>query len=189
VTAAGSPAQEATVSVVDGRTRLTFTFDDLIRYHGRESVGGLALGFKVLERGLPLLSPDGPVERREVTVATAFDGPGARDAFEMVVRAVTGERYSVVPDLAGPGAPEAPQGHFVFRLGLGDAATDLVLRPGFVGDDFVALVRKGPEGEAEEEQLVAMKEDLAARVLARPAAEVYDAAVSRSASQRASSTA
>src|SRR3954465_4977593 len=88
---------------VGGRgRRLAFTFADLMRYHGPASPGGVAHAFKVLERALPLLAPGGAVERREGVGDTAFGGPGARDAFELVLRAVTGERYRVDPALARP---------------------------------------------------------------------------------------
>ena len=73
-----------------------------MRYHGPSSPGGAAHAFKVLERALPLLDPDAPCERREIVVETAFGGPGARDVFEMVTRAVTGERFRVDPALARP---------------------------------------------------------------------------------------
>src|SRR3954447_26103816 len=84
------PSSAQLVVVDDGR-RLAFSFADLMRYHGPGSPGGVAHAFKVMERALPLLDPAGPVERREVLVETAFGGPGARDAFELVTRAVTGE--------------------------------------------------------------------------------------------------
>ncbi|MGH9189113.1 MAG: hypothetical protein ACRD0Q_03630 [Acidimicrobiales bacterium] len=165
---------EPTLEVTDGRASISMSFDDLLRYHGRDSIGGLALGFKALELGLPLLSPGAPPERRDITVQTAFDGPGSRDAFEMATRAVTEDRYRLVPELARPGAPEAPQGHFVFRLVHRGSMVDLTLRPGLVGADFVGLVRRGPQTPAEEELLVRMKEELAARILALPADEVYE---------------
>lgn len=161
-----------TLEVLDGSWPVSVTFDDLVKYHGRSSIGGLAIGFKALELGLPLVSPEGPPVRQAVSVETAFDGPGARDAFEMVTRAVTQERYRVVPELAGPDAPEAPQGHFAFRLLHRGTAVDLTLRPGLVGDDFIALVRRGPDGPAEEELLVGMKEELSARLMALPADQV-----------------
>ena len=82
--------------VLDRGTRLEFGFDDLMRYHGPGSPGGVAHAYKVLERALPLLGED-PPERREVEVATAFGGPGARDGFELVLRAVTEGRYTVDP--------------------------------------------------------------------------------------------
>jgi len=110
-------------------------------------------------------------------VATAFDGPGFRDAAELVTRAVTGGRYRHEPALAGTGATEAPQGHFVFRLELGRRSVTLSLHAGLVTAEFIALVRRGPAGEAEEAHLAALKEDLAARLLARPPAELFDVAV------------
>src|SRR3954471_17522886 len=90
------------VEVVDGGRRIAFSFEDVLKYHGGGSPGGAAIGFKALERGLALLGPDGPCERREISVATAFGGPGARDAFELVTRAVTGERFRLDPALARP---------------------------------------------------------------------------------------
>lgn len=172
------PTSAATLDVLDGDVLISVSFEDLVKYHGRSSIGGLALGFKALELGLPLLSPGAPPRRRDIKVETAFDGPGARDAFEMVTRAVTGDRYSVEPALAGAGAPEAPQGHFVFRLGHGVKAVTLILAPGLVGDDFNELVRRGPQNPGEEALLVAMKEELAARLLALPPEAVYQGLVS-----------
>lgn len=167
------PAALPTLDVLDGPTLVSLGFEDLVKYHGRASIGGLALGFKALERGLPLLAGGAPPLRRRIEVQVAFDGPGSRDGFEMVTRAVTDNRYSVVPELAGPGAPEAPQGHFVFRLVYEDAVVTLTLRPGLVGEDFNVLVRRQDRTPAEEDMLVQMKEDLAARLLGLRADEVY----------------
>jgi hypothetical protein len=46
--------------------------------------------------------PTGAVERREITLDTAFRGPGGRDAFEMVTRGVTEDRYVIDPMLERP---------------------------------------------------------------------------------------
>ena len=85
----------AAIEVVDRGRLCSFSFEDVLDYHGPGSPGGAALAFKVLERALPLLDPDGPCERREIVVETAFGGPGARDAFELVTRAVSGDRFRV----------------------------------------------------------------------------------------------
>ena len=45
----------STIEVVERGRRLTFGFEDILKYHGHESPGGAALGFKLLERALPLL--------------------------------------------------------------------------------------------------------------------------------------
>ena len=84
-----------TIDVMERGRRIRFSFEDVLRYHGPGSPGGAAIAFKALERALPLLDPSGPCERREIIVETAFGGPGARDGFELVTRAVTGERFRV----------------------------------------------------------------------------------------------
>ena len=162
------------IEVVDGGRDLAFSFDDLRRYHGGGSPGGVAHAFKVLERALPLLGPEGSCERREIAVDTAFGGPGARDAFEMVTRAVTGDRYRVDPGLARPERGRALE-RFVFRLSYRGRATTLAVRHGFVTDEFIDLARTEGRTPGQERRLDVLKREMADRVMARPAAEVYDA--------------
>ncbi len=164
------------VEVIERGRALAFTFDDLMKYHGPGSPGGVAHAFKVLERGLPLL---GACERREIVVETAFGGPGARDAFEMVTRAVTGDRFRVDASLARPELGRARE-RFVFRLGCGDRRVTLVVREGFVTDEFIDLARTENRSEAQERHLDALKLEMAGRVIARPAHEVYDVAMDSS---------
>ena len=166
----------AALEVLDQGRLTSIDFDDLVKYHGRSSIGGVAHGFKVMERALPLLAGGRPPERYDIAIQTAFPGPGARDAFEMVTRAVTGDRYTVDPAL-GPDAPEAPEGRYFFRFTYRRTVVDLVLRAGLVSDEFVALVRTAQRTQAEEELLVRLKEDMAARLMGAPAGEVYDAQV------------
>ena len=52
---------------------------------------------------------------------------------------------------------------------------ELVLRPGHVDGDFIALVRRPSRTPAEEARLVEMKEDMATRLMALSADQVYDA--------------
>src|SRR3954451_3338597 len=121
----------AQLVVGDRGRRLGFTFADLMRYHGPSSPGGVAQAFKVLERALALLDPGGAVERREIVVETAFGGPGARDAFELVTRAVTDGRYRVDSALARPELGTARE-RFVFRLAYRGRTVALTVRDGFV---------------------------------------------------------
>jgi hypothetical protein len=166
-----------TIEVVDRGERISFSFEDVLKYHGPRSPGGAAHAFKVLERGLPLLDPDGPCERREIVVETAFGGPGARDAFEMVTRAVTDNRFRVDPGLARPERGRAME-RFTFRLRYRDRSTTLTVREGFVSDEFIDLARTEPRDVDQERRLDALKREMAGRVLAHPATEVYDASAS-----------
>jgi hypothetical protein len=163
----------ATIEVVDRGQLIAFSFEDIMRYHGPGSPGGVAHALKVLELALPLLDPDGPCERREIVVETAFGGPGARDAFEFVTRAVTGERYRVDATLARPERGRTLE-RFVFRLSYRERSVTLVLREGFVTEEFIDLARLDDRTDSQERRLDVLKLEMAERVLARPAGEVYE---------------
>jgi hypothetical protein len=157
-----------------GRT-LHFTFDDALRYAGPGSPGGVAVGFKALQRAFSVLSPNTPPERRTVAVHTPFRGPGARDCFEAVTRAVTGDRYVVDRSLL-----RADRGRlledFVFEVSIGDRSTTLLLREGFVTDEFIDLARAQKRSANDERRLDELKAELAQRVMAAPAEAVFDVA-------------
>jgi len=160
------------VDVLDAGRVLSFSFEDMLRYNGQSSPGGVAHAFKVMQRAFALLGCDGPLERREITVATAFGGPGARDGFELVTRAVTGERYVLDPGLARPERGPRLE-RFVFRVGYRERGVTLVLREGFVTDEFIALARRQRSGQ-EDARLELLKQEMAERVMASPAASIYD---------------
>lgn len=49
-----------------------------------------------------------------------------------------------------------------------------MLRDGFVTDEFIALARKDGRSAEEERNLAVLKLEMADRLLAKPATEVYD---------------
>jgi hypothetical protein len=51
----------------------------------------------------------------------------------------------------------------------------LVLREGFVSDEFADLARRETRSDEEEQRLTRLKGEMAQRVMAAPAADVYDA--------------
>jgi hypothetical protein len=164
---------DGTVEVVDGGRCITFSFDDVLKYHGPGSPGGAAIGFKALECALPLLGRNGLPERRAIVIGTAFGGPGARDAFEVVTRAVTGDRFRLDPALARPDRGRVLE-RFVFRLSLGPSTVTLLLREGFVTEEFIDLARAETRDADQDRRLTTLKQELAGRVMARPAGEVYE---------------
>lgn len=170
----GELQPSSTLAVVDQGVSIEFSFDDLMRYHGPGSPGGVAHAFKVLERALPLLEPAGPPERREITIETAFGGPGARDGFELVTRAVTEDRYVVDSKLELPERGRTLE-RFVFRLGYRDRVVELLVREGYVADELIELARKEPRTAEEENRLAVLKREMADRVMSTPAIDVYDA--------------
>jgi hypothetical protein len=162
------------IAVLDRGRSLAFTFEDLMRYHGPGSPGGVAHAFKVMERSWPLLAPGGAPERREIRVETAFGGPGARDAFELVTRAVTEQRYVVDAALARPELGLTRE-RFVFRLGYRGRTATLLLRESYVTEEFIELARRQERSPEEEARLDGLKLEMADRVMGATAEEVYDA--------------
>ncbi len=164
-----------TLDVLDDGRTITISFAEMMKYHGPSAPGGVAHAFKVLERACPIVSPDGPPERRMLVVETAFGGPGARDGIEMVTRAVTGDRFVVDRELARPELGVNRE-RFVFRIGYRDRSVTLLLREGYVIDEFIALARKPERTPEDDARLDELKADMADRVMGKPADEVYDVA-------------
>jgi hypothetical protein len=160
------------IEVRDGDRTLHCSFEDMMRYHGGGSPGGVAHAFKVMERGFPLLDGGAAPQRHDILVTTSFGGPGARDGFEFVTRAVTEGRYVVEPGLARAERGLALE-RFVFALTYRDRTVMLSLREGFVTDEFIELARseRSPEEEA---RLTDLKQEMAHRVMASRADDVYD---------------
>ncbi|MGE2718574.1 hypothetical protein [Mycolicibacterium celeriflavum] len=161
------------VEVRERGQTLAFTFTDINRYHGGHSPAGVAIAFKAMQRGFPVVCPHHVPERRSIVVRTAFRGPGARDAFEAVTRGVTDDRYVVDRSLV-----RADRGRlledFVFVIGIDDRAVTLLLRDGFVTDEFIDLARAENRTDEQEQRLDYLKAQLAQHVVSTPAADVFD---------------
>jgi len=157
-----------------GRT-ITFTFDDMMRYHGPHSPAGVAIAFKVMQHAFTVLSPDQPPQRRTIKVRTAFRGPGARDGFEQVTRAVSDSRYIVDRSLVRNDRGRLLE-DFVFVVDVGGRTITLLLREGFVTDEFIDLARTETRSNAQEKRLDELKADLAQRVMSTAAEDLFDTA-------------
>lgn len=155
-----------------GRT-LTFTFEDINRYHGGHSPAGVAIAFKAMQLGFSLVSPGDPPERRSVVVRTAFRGPGARDAFEAVTRGVTDDRYVVDRSLVRSDRGRLLE-DFVFVIEHAGSTATLLLRDGFVTDEFVDLARAANRTRPQEDRLDRLRAQLAQQVMAVPATEIFE---------------
>jgi hypothetical protein len=52
------------ITLAERGREIRFTYDDMVRFHGHGSPGGVAHGFKMLQRALPLLDPAAPQRGR-----------------------------------------------------------------------------------------------------------------------------
>jgi hypothetical protein len=152
---------------------IAYSFEDLMKYHGPGSPGGVAQSFKVMERAFAVLAPDGPPIRREISIRTSFGGPGARDGFEAVTRAVTGERFTHDPSLARPQLGRERE-RFIFVVSYGERSVTLQLRDGYVPVEFMDLVRTDGRTEEQKARLDVLKAEMAELVMRSAATDVYD---------------
>jgi hypothetical protein len=161
------------ITLAERGREIRFTYDDMVRFHGHGSPGGVAHAFKMLQRALPLLDPAAPCERREIAIATAFGGPGARDAIELATRAVSDGRFELDASLARPQRGRTLE-RFVFRLAYRERTVTLAARAGSVPDELIELARVEQRTPAQEARLDVVKLATAEAVLAMPASDVYE---------------
>jgi len=142
-----------TLSFKDIDGPIEISFDDLKKYHGTRSLCGLSVGYTVLGAAWASLSDGEPLERDDITVETAFGGPGARDAVEMVTRAVSRDAFQIVSDKQ-PDAQiaEAAKGAYWYRITAKGRAVELGLKQDILPKDFIRLRRILLAGNATAEE-------------------------------------
>ncbi|MDR0806858.1 MAG: hypothetical protein LBN41_08990 [Enterobacteriaceae bacterium] len=158
-----------TLTVAENDQLLTFSVQSAFNYHGYDAVGGVVLGFRLLQRALALLSENNePLQRRELTLFTAFPGLGARDCFELVSRMVTEQRFTLDTDFIHPDAQKGIAGSFYFEFGYRGKRVALAPIVGQPSSAFLAAGRasKQPDATAEiQQQWIAAKYQLANTLL------------------------
>jgi hypothetical protein len=149
----------ARIEIADEVSTLSFEFDDLVRYHGTQAICGLTVAFKIMEAAWSALWKDAAPRRDVLTVASAFPGPGTRDGFEMVTRAVSRKAYHMLTDFeTGPLVAEAAKGAYFFRLSDDQRMIELGLKPEVVPDEFIPRRRQLARGEATEADAAAFRD-------------------------------
>lgn len=102
---------DAVLSIKDGNDLLSITYEDMVKYHGRQFIGGVALAYKLLELTFQVLTPEKPPVRDRISVILAVYGPGIIDGIEMATRALTRGALTIKLQLAAAQpAPDAADG-------------------------------------------------------------------------------
>ena len=162
-----------TISIEDQGTTLEFSFEDALRYHGPGSPGGVAHAWRAMERAFTELADDVPLERSMLTITSSFGGPGARDGFELVTRAVTSGRFTLDGSLARPELGPT-RARFVFRFEHEGAAATCIVREGMVVPEFVELLEVPVRTAEQAARLEVLKREMADRLMAHSPEQCYD---------------
>ncbi|WP_333824555.1 hypothetical protein [Pinisolibacter sp.] len=94
----------------------------------------------------------------------------------MITRARTRGRLTVDPQAGPPDVLPAPGGRFWFEVAIAGRRRGYALRPGFFGEDFVAMIARHQDGRGTPEELERYqiaKHALIGRLLGAPADALF----------------
>lgn len=156
-------------TLTDHGEPLTLTLEGCIQYHGRDSIGGMTLGFALVGFAVSRLGAimGAPIPREDIRFEAAFPGPGVQDAVEFTTRAVSRGNWVIVSPDTVPDAPEGVYGRLWFALTTPAHRVVMQIKPGVLSDDFIETGRKFKSGDRSPELLAhwsAVKESLAKAV-------------------------
>lgn len=156
---------------------ITIPFSAVAAYHGHGALAMLAIMYQGLRGALPLLETEGqPVARKNITIISGHPGPGVRDAFEFVTRAVTRGVYTVDTELPFSRFSRGADRAYGFIAQHGAIQVTAKLKADVLPDQFFALLGN-PDPEAMRAHS-ALRHQIAEAVLAKNSEDIFEFVVS-----------
>lgn len=173
---------DSCIRVKDRDAVLEISYEDMIKYHGRLNIGGVALAYKALELGLDRLLPGGEIPLRSkisFTSALGDSATGVVDGVEMASRALSRGSLSIDMNCGrGIDAPQNPDGgRFYFEVGYDGRKVGLALKEGLIPQEFTDLLRIAMDRglkEDEQQRLQEVKEQIASKVMAVKTEDLFN---------------
>jgi hypothetical protein len=167
---------EHIIKIKDQQELIEISFSELRKYHGGAALMALAVGFRVVQAAINELFGAEPPQRKSLKVLSGHGGPGFRDAFEFITRAVTRGDYEV--DVNYPNAQYDPfrkQSYAFVVTADNGASLEVALKPDFLPAIFYEYMEKGRKQqitELEITQFAELRSQLCERALAASQAEL-----------------
>ena len=172
------------VIVKDFDDIVEITYDDILKYHGRQMIGGAALAFKIMLMTFPKLSDEIP-QRGHFNFYSGIgkNGRGIIDAAEMVMRVKTNDQIRLdleySEDKLGQVAPGG--GRYYFEIGYKDKMIKLYLKEGIIPEEFIAYSKLShkckaenvPMTEKDQAKLLSLRQELADSIMASKPEELF----------------
>ncbi|MDA0147702.1 hypothetical protein [Vibrio sp. LaRot3] len=111
----------------EGEDKLKLNIEGALQYSGISSVGGLVLGFRLVQYAVELAAGNQILQRDGISIYTSFPGRGTQDAFEYTCRALRDKRYCCDTTLHHPAAQLGQRGQFLFTLRVNEQS--MVMTP------------------------------------------------------------
>ena len=149
------------VIVRDNDDIIEITYEDILKYHGKQMIGGAALAFKIMLMTFPKLSDDIPTRGNfSFYSGIGANGRGIIDAAEMVMRVKTNNQIRLdleySEDKLGQVAPGG--GRYYFEIGYNDKMVKLYLKEGIIPTEFMEYSKLSHKCKAENVEM--KREDL-----------------------------
>lgn len=168
------------IRVKDHDTVLHIAYQDMIKYHGRSFIAGVAIAFKLLELVTGRLG-GGVLCREKISVVLGVNGPGIIDGIEMATRAKSRGELSVdqriAQDKDAPDAADGKGGRYYFEFTYNGQKMAVALKDGLIPQEFLILAAKTHDGTItvpQQDRLQQIKEELAELIMVREAAEIFN---------------
>ena len=164
------------IKVKDNNDIIEITYEDLLKYHGNQMLGGAALAFKIMVMTFPKLSDEIP-ERGHFSFYSGIgcNGRGIIDATEMVMRVKTYDQLRLdleySDDKLGQVAPGG--GRYYFEIGYKENLIKLYLKEGIIPSEFISYSKLAHKCKAEnvdmkkedQEKLLFLRKELAKSIM------------------------
>ncbi len=139
------------IKILDHNHIITYTYEDLLKYHGYEMLGGVALAYQLMDFAFPKLSSL-PIEREFFSFYSGLgdNGKGIIDAIEMVTRVKSRNKLSLDKNYSmnksGPLAPGG--GRYYFELTYKEKTLAIALQEGLLTEEFISCSKFAHECKA-----------------------------------------
>lgn len=168
------------IYVRDQETVIAISYPEMLKYHGRAYVAGVAIAYKLLESALPSLAGKEIMPRDKISILLGVNGPGIIDGIEMVTRANTQGRLTVDQRIAfdkdAPDAADGKGGKYYFEVACKGKKVSLTLKHGLIPAEFIELSHKVYAGTITAEEAIKLqklKEEIAAFLMASAAGDLF----------------
>lgn len=150
-----------TIKIYDRNDLLEISWDDIKKYHGYGAYMAIGVAYRVVEEAFLELYGNEIPNRADISIVSGHGGPGFRDVFEFVTRALTRGEYTV--DVNYPKAqydPYRAQGYaYVFTKKNGESV-EVLLKDNFLPPVFYEYLKMDrenswtPEAHADCQKLI-----------------------------------
>lgn len=164
------------ITVKDNEDIIEITYEDILKYHGKQMIGGAALAFKIMLMTFPKLCDEIPVRGNfHFYSGIGCNGRGIIDAAEMVMRVKTYDQLSL--DLSyceeKPGQVAPNGGRYYFEIGYQEKSIQLYLKEGIIPEEFMEYSKLAnqykqtntPMKEEDQQKLLSLRQALANSIM------------------------